>query len=303
LDLKPKYTAIKTYPVPGFADIEVVPTTAWNYGLFIDTEHIERSISVNTSAIPDNPFASGSSPVKLSLKAQKLPGWTISPNPLYANEVPVSPVSSKEQVETVSLIPYGTENIRISSFPVIGKPESYKSLKDDFSSGSLNKWIQYGGAWHIKDGILNCSANSGTNINGTKLVAESALFSNLNYTADIKLNSKSNAGITFRVNNSVLGADAYQGYYAAVDASTGNVVLGKSSQKWIELKTSAQDIKTGINYKLRVLAVGPQIKVYLNQQADPVITFTDTEYTSGGIGLRAYNCAAGFDEITVAAVN
>jgi hypothetical protein len=299
LNITSTSTAIKAYPVAGFSDLEIDPTSAWNYGLVLDTNNITKDISMTTGAMPDNPFDQSTTPIKLTLKAQKIPTWTVAANKMYANEVPISPVYSTEAVENVTLIPYGAENLRITNFPVMGKPAApAKAFSENFSSGSLFNWISYNVGWYIQNGSIHSISNP-----GTKILASASNFSDLVYEADITLNSASNAGIVFRTTNQYFGADAYDGYYAGLDASTGNVLLGKAvNQKWTQIAVSQQSVKINTLYKLKVKAQGTQIMVYLNGQAQPVISITDAQYSHGAIGLRAYNCLSTIDDLMVTAL-
>jgi len=104
---------------------EVLPTTAWNYGLELDSANPSASFKLIKKAEPlaANPFTPEGSPIELQVKARKIPDWTIDRLGLVG-KLQDSPVKSEEPVETVSLIPMGAARLRISSFPVIGRGAS-----------------------------------------------------------------------------------------------------------------------------------------------------------------------------------
>ena len=93
------------------SDWEVYPTTPWNYALLPATaQAIEKPIATQ-------PFDATAAPVEISVKARRLPQWTLvddSPGPL-----PMSPVTTKRPEETVTLVPYGAAKLRITAFPVL----------------------------------------------------------------------------------------------------------------------------------------------------------------------------------------
>lgn len=99
------------------ADWEVYPTTAWNYGLMIDTEHPERSTTIEEVSVGEMPFSPDGVPVRLKVKGRRIPEWKMVAG--SAGPMPRSPNSSKEPDELLTLIPYGGTRLRITAFPEI----------------------------------------------------------------------------------------------------------------------------------------------------------------------------------------
>ena len=91
------------------ADWQVYPTTQWNYA--VDTD----SIKVKEAPLAEGPFTLKDSPVKLEVRARKLPVWVAEDG--VANPVPQSPVTSDQPEETVTLVPYAAAKLRITAFP------------------------------------------------------------------------------------------------------------------------------------------------------------------------------------------
>ncbi len=95
---------------------EIYPTTAWNYGLVPgQTPAIVRKEVAEGSL----PWGHDSSPIELTVKAQKIPAWKADDMGLVGTLQP-SPATSDEPVETISLIPMGCARLRISAFPTAG---------------------------------------------------------------------------------------------------------------------------------------------------------------------------------------
>ncbi|WP_448635344.1 beta-L-arabinofuranosidase domain-containing protein [Pedobacter panaciterrae] len=304
LQMNAKYSIRKKHPVEGFFDYEVSSASPWNYGLVIDRKNLAASVKVQNTAMPENPFIQATTPVKLKVSAKKIPSWTMAYNKMHAFEVPRSPVASSEQTEEITLTPFGSENIRISNFPVIGTPESPRKLfKENFDNATVKDWLLYGGSWFIKDGAIHAASNKGSwgyGIHGSKAIASSTMFKDLSYEATVQLNSKGNAGLVFRVTDAVLGADMYKGYYLGIDAETGTIQLGKSSdQKWVALASEQQKLEIGKSYKVKIEAKGSDIKVYFNGSEKPLISVKDSEFKSGMIGVRAYDSLASIDNLLV----
>ena len=308
LQMDAKYSISKKHPVDGFFDYEVASGSPWNYGLLLRGKDLKESIKVQRTAMPENPFIQANTPVKLKVKAKKIPSWTMAYNKMHSLEVPRSPVASSEQTEEITLTPFGSENIRISNFPVIGIPEiAGKTYKENFSKATLKDWLLYGGSWFIKDGAIHAASNKGSwgyGIHGSKAIASNTNFKDFSYEAKVQLNSTGDAGLMFRVTDHVIGADAYNGYYVGINAESGQIQLGKSShQKWLVLASAKQQLEIGKSYPVRIEAKGADLKVYFNNEVKPIFSVTDGEFSTGAIGVRAFDALASMTDLQAQAIN
>jgi uncharacterized protein len=96
------------------SDWQVYPSTQWNYALSsIDVK--SEDPRVEELPVGKAPFALSGTPVKLHVKARKLPAWQAVDG--VANPVPQSPVSSSEPMEEITLVPYAEAKLRITAFP------------------------------------------------------------------------------------------------------------------------------------------------------------------------------------------
>jgi hypothetical protein len=101
---------------------EILPTSAWNYGLVISESDPAASFELATREWPtdDQPFTLEGTPVELRAQAKRIPEWKLNEQGLV-EPLPSGPVRSVEAVETVTLVPMGAARLRISAFPVIGE--------------------------------------------------------------------------------------------------------------------------------------------------------------------------------------
>jgi DUF1680 family protein len=101
---------------------EILPTSAWNYGLVISEGNRAASFELAKREWPaaDQPFTLEATPLELRAQAKRIPQWKLNEQGLV-EPLPPSPVRSAEAVETVTLVPMGAARLRISAFPVIGE--------------------------------------------------------------------------------------------------------------------------------------------------------------------------------------
>ena len=302
LEIKQSEKNVKEFPVEGFFETEFTPASPWNYGLILDNRSLEKDIAVLKSPMPENPFTQEVTPIKLKVKAKQILSWTLDYNKTAAFDVPYSPVASNNSTEEVTLVPYGSESLRLSIFPTIGKPDFItKTYEEHFENNTAKGLVIYGGAWFYKDNAVHSSPNEdGRSGNGTKVIATATKFSDFVYSADIAVNTAGNAGLMFRVSDPAVGSEAYKGYYLGLNPETGAIELGKSSNnRWIVIASAKYPLKLKENYKITIKAAGSNFQVFVNGDVKPVLTANDNEFKEGSVGLRAYNALATADNLKV----
>ncbi|MCG2613875.1 glycoside hydrolase family 127 protein [Terrimonas sp. NA20] len=295
----------REFALKGFFETEITPGSPWNYGLLLSPGNT-GDIKVEKAAMPVNPFVQETTPVTLKVQGKRIPAWTIDYNNTAAMEVPFSPVTSTEQTEEITLVPFGAESLRLSIFPTIGTPAfETRYYQQSFDDNTSTGWIMYGGGWYCKEEKLHVVANEdGGSGPGSKIIQTGTKFSDFEYTADISINAGGgDAGLLFRVTDAAVGADLYKGYYLGFNAETGTIQLGKVSNKqWIMISSVKYPLALNKTFKVKLVAVDDRFEVFMDDSKETVLTATDRHYGSGSIGLRAYKALMTVDNILVKAV-
>ena len=287
----------------GFKDILMSTDSKWNVALELDRNNPSNSITVNESAtMPSNPFELSTTPVTLTATAKEISTWGLSPNGRYAEEVPYSPVASQSAAQTVTLVPYGAEVLRVTEFPVVEAGNiSVADFADDFNNNTMTDWLSVGGSSNAINGSLNTNWIEGDGGGKTtKVYVPKSQMINFDYDLDIKVANSGDAGAMFRVSNVNKGGNSFKGYYAGLSAEKDQVILGRcDGTSWTPILLVSKPINAKTSYHVRIRAIGSNIKVFFNNESTSCIDVTDNSYSSGSIGVRTYTSDASFDNISV----
>lgn len=170
-------------------------------------------------------------------------------------------------------------------------------VRDNFADGNSLGWKTYGGSWSAGDGSYRAVASAG----GKALLDTD--FADFTYDADVTLapgeDGGGDAGLIFRAARPAVGVDSYAGYYAGIGPA-GEVVLGRADDGvWTPFESARLPLPTGSEHHLRITAIGSAIEVYVDDMATPAISVTDATYESGANGVRVFDTAAAFDNVSV----
>ncbi|MCF7975152.1 MAG: glycoside hydrolase family 127 protein [Phycisphaerae bacterium] len=96
-------------------DFEVRPTSPWNYGLVLDDKDLDASVTFETLPVGEPPFSPDGAGMAAKVQGRRLSRWGMAHG--WAAEVPPGVQESGEPLESLTLIPYGCTNIRVTEFP------------------------------------------------------------------------------------------------------------------------------------------------------------------------------------------
>ena len=299
LKIQEQWNAVRNF-ANNFKEYEVLPLSAWNYGLVVDMENIESSFEIiKAEAMPENPFEQATTPVTLQVNAKKIPSWGYNHSNMFACDPPYSPVESTQPMETVTMVPFGAESIRLTCIPTIGTPAAPSiSFQDNFDDGNQVGWVNYGGSFMVDNNEYFSTNIEGGN-RGAKSVVSATSFSDFTYDFKVRVGNNGDGGVIFRASRLSFGADEYNGYYAGINAGGDQVILGKANGQWTPLRIVSMSINPDTWYSMRVEAEGASIKVYVNDMTTPKIIHTDNSFASGMIGVRSYDAITRWDNLSV----
>lgn len=177
--------------------------------------------------------------------------------------------------------------------PIQQKPDS-QPITEDFQGGSDVAWTQYEGSWTRSEGLYKVGAHP-----GAKSIIEDAYYTNFILEADVVVEGQGDAGIIFRNNGALNGADNFAGYYFGIKPSSNKIILGKANGGWKLIKDENLNLDENQVHHIKIVAYGPKILVYINGALTPQLQATDYSWIKGNIGFRTYQGNASFDNLSV----
>ncbi|PTB63753.1 carbohydrate-binding module family 66 protein [Trichoderma citrinoviride] len=167
------------------------------------------------------------------------------------------------------------------------------AFKDDFASGSMDKWATYGGDYATKNAALVGQASS-----GGKALIRDALYTDFVYEADVTIWDESgDAGLVFRASSPYDKTDGYYGYYAGF--GNGYIVFGRSDNGWNELANVKASIQHGTAHHIMVRARGNALSIFVDDMNEPKIETGDDTYLTGLNGVRVSGTKTTFDNVII----
>jgi DUF1680 family protein len=295
LGLNENWKAFEKGKVPGFDAYEVTSESPWNYALVVDSRTPANSFAFKGKPGAPNPFETGHAPVALRVGAKRVDEWKMRFDGRGALDPPVSPIASNAPTQTLELVPFGSQMLRVSEFPVVGAPPApLTSWREDFSGDYSQRWVVYRGSF-VRDGQVHLPFKA-------KGIAARALFADFLYDCDVIIGDKGNAGVLFRTSDASVGTDQYRGYFVGISAEQNRVEFGKSNNAWTSLSSVNKSIEAGRAHHIRVEARGPQIRVWVDDMTTPVLEARDESFASGALGVRCYAPTAAFANLSARAV-
>jgi hypothetical protein len=293
LAMEENWSAFETGKQPGFESFAVSSPTVWNYALQINDANPAESTEVIKKPISPNPFETGKATPTIKLSAKRLDGWKLRHDGLVALDPPISPVKSDAPVETIELVPFGSQMLRVTDFPVLGLPtHSSRNLNASFLEGNIDDWLIYRGGF-LTDAALRL-------VKGAKAVVNAVQLADLRLNATLQVGDTGDAGVIFRVTEPSIGVDHYKGYYVGINAAAQAVIFGKADNRWIEIARKSAPISPSKTHNLRVEARGKQVQVWLDDNDAPaLLVINDTSHSIGTIGVRSYSNRAAFSQLSV----
>jgi hypothetical protein len=155
-----KYGGSEQWP-----EMEVLPSTPWNYGLIVDEKNPAASFEViekHGGPLAEQPWTPQNVPIELKAKGKRIPQWTTDAKQLL-RPLQESPVKSDAPVEPLTLIPMGGARLRISAFPVISDSPDAHAWTAASAQGPKASWCFEGDTTTaLNDGMLPKSSDDQT---------------------------------------------------------------------------------------------------------------------------------------------
>ncbi|MDR1436843.1 MAG: DUF1080 domain-containing protein [Candidatus Symbiothrix sp.] len=172
-----------------------------------------------------------------------------------------------------------------------------ESFEEDFLGMTITGFDGFGGKW-IADGVqVEVKADA-----GAKLVSRNPVIGDGEIEVELKFGRQIEiAGLIVRVDDPDTGADSFNGYEISLNAITKQIILGKHQYNWQSLQEASTGFDPASWNRLRIELSGANIRIYLNDNQNPAIDYTDSQapLLSGKIGLRTWNSDAAFRNLKI----
>lgn len=159
-------------------------------------------------------------------------------------------------------------------------------------------WRRLGGAWGPDGKGIHVKAGS-----GFKLIRDMPDQADGDVETRLVLwnDFGDNAGLLVRLSDASEGADEFVGYEVSLSARDHRLILGKHRHDFKPLAEAKAPVHPGIWYRLRVHTEGARLRVFLNDEAEPRIDFTDTDQPilKGKVALRTWNSNCSFRDVKI----
>ena len=171
---------------------------------------------------------------------------------------------------------------------------SVKTIAYDYESVIPD--FKYLGSGWLPGSTLYCTTNGHANA-----ILNENDYGNVMIESVVNINEKKgNAGIEFRMSDVKGTQNNFKGYLAGIgfnDNNEGKVFLGKQNYDWNVIKEVNAPIVEGKDHILKVIAIGKNIRVYLDGRL--YINVSDNTYRDGYLGYQVWNASVNFDNLII----
>lgn len=205
----------------------------------------------------------------------------------------VAPTNGYDPIITVTDNSYSSGYVGLN---VYNGSVLFQSIMISDMNTNLNGWTTSGGTWSPNlNGVKAVSAGRNDTFRmAANTASDFILEGDLTIDSDTPLGT---AALVFRANST-----GSAGYVLNIDSNLSRVRLFDANGG-TTIATSDMSISPGKTYHIEVNANGSNIKVFVDGYAAPAISVTDTRYSTGAIGLNAYNGTAYFQNVYVTSLS
>jgi hypothetical protein len=223
------------------------------------------------------------------------------PGVYTAGTVYSRPVSLMDVLPTVAVAAGFTQNQLVNTYDINGVDltplVNSARTEDDFDDGNFTGWTQYNGSWSVSGGKLNCVPG----VSEGKLMINNTTMGDFCFDADIKV-AAGPAGLVFSATGVGGGVNTYTGYRVVLKSVESQLqIVRVDNGSATVLTTVPFTVNSATTYRMRVLAEGNFIQVFVDDMITPKATATDSTYTSGRFGVcgSTTTASAVFDNIVI----
>lgn len=228
-----------------------------------------------------------------------------------ARLVKEAPAGNEAQVKSAFELAFGrapsSDELELSLAHLEHQRQAYAELPADSDEKTKPLAIETVKHTQVKgcntyEGVWSLREDGGYEVQpfaGAKSIWDEAEIGDGTVTAQVMLRDKTgDAGVIVRVADPKIGVDALQAYN--INFRHDGLRLGKHRNNWQELTSVRCDVAIDTWHEVRIELAGPAVKVYLNGETEPKLTYIDADpLPAGKVGFRTFQVGSAVRNLAV----
>jgi hypothetical protein len=182
-------------------------------------------------------------------------------------------------------------------FTFTSSAQSTTLFSDNFEDGNSNGWSTSSGTWTVVTDGSRVFRQSGTSADSRARAGSTGSTPWTNYSVQARVKPIAFNGANRYVGLIARATNSNHFYYLALQNGNQLVLAKRDGDTSTTLSSKSFTVTTGTFYTLRIVAQGSSLTAFVNGTQQ--LTATDTQFSSGAIGVASFFASGSFDDVVV----